>query len=199
MLVRLLATALVAACTAGVVEAQPKPKTLDVPLVWTPKEAPAMPVVDLTGGVRPFTITPFADARDNRSAIGENTEKKPPVTVVTSSDVPKFVSDNLSRELKQLGLDVSGTDPDRVLSGELLQFWVRDTGSYDATLRVKLTMRDRAGTELWTGVATGRGENWGRQLKPINYTEAIATAVLDLVANLVKTPEFMKTLKKSGL
>lgn len=199
MLGRLLAATLVASFTAGVLEAQPKPKTLVVPLAWTPKEAPALPVVDLTGGVRPFKILPLADARENRDAIGENPEKKPPVTVVTSSDVTKFVSDNLSRELKQLGLEVSGSETDRVLSGQLLQFWIKDTGSYDATLRVKLTMRDGAGTELWTGLATGRGENWGRQLKPINYTEAMTTAVLDLVANLVKTPEFMRTLKKSGM
>jgi hypothetical protein len=41
-----------------------------------------------------------------------------------------------------------------------------------------------------------RRTTW-RQLKPINYTEAITTAVLDLVANLLKTPAFVSTLRVS--
>ena len=70
--------------------------------------------------------------------------------------------------------------------------------SVSRTVRVKLTVSDMAGTELWTALATGRGENWGRQLKAINYTEAITTAVQDLVANLLQTPQFLQTLKHKG-
>jgi hypothetical protein len=193
----ILMTLFVVLCTVTFSYAEPQRK-LDVPLAWTPKEAPALPVVDLTGGVRRLQVKAFTDVRNERGLIGENPEKKPPVSVRTSSDVAAYVTGAVSRELSQLGLEISEQDPERVLTGEITQFWVKDTGSYDATVRVKLTVRGADGMEVWTGLASGRGENWGRQLKPINYTETLTSALLDLVANIVRTPEFMKSIRKSS-
>lgn len=195
---RVFRIVLVLLCVAGHAWAAPeqKTKTLDVPLEWTPKESPALPVVDLTGGVRTLHVKSFTDVREEPSVIGENPEKKPPVSVRTSSDVAAFVTKAVVRELTQLGLEVGEQGAERILTGEITQFWVKDTGSYDATIRVKLTVRDAAGAELWTGLATGRGENWGRQLKPVNYTEALTSALLDLMANIVRSPEFMTAIRK---
>jgi len=171
-------------------------KVLNVPLRWTPKESPDIPAVDLTGVVASLKVDPMQDKREDSSVIGENPEKKPPVRVVTTTDVAGFVRDHLVTQLKNLGFSVSGTSGDRTLQSELLQFWVRDTGSYEATIRVKLTVRDASGTELWTGVVSGKGGNWGRQLKVDNYNETISDAVLDLVANLAKASEFRATLRQ---
>jgi hypothetical protein len=195
---RVLRIVLTSLCVAFPAWAAPnqKAKTLDVPLAWTPKEAPAVPVLDLTGGVYSFHVDMFTDAREAPSLIGENLEKKPPVSVRTSSDVASFVTKAVVRELTQLGVEMREQGAERILTGEITQFWVRDAGSYDATIRVKVTIRDASGTELWTGLATGRGENWGRQLKPINYTETLTTALQDLIAHIVGSPAFVKAIKR---
>jgi hypothetical protein len=159
-------------------------------------ESPAVPVLDITGGVRTLLVEPFTDAREEPSVIGENPEKKPPVSVHTSSNVAEFVTKAVVRELTQMGLEMREQGAERILTGQITQFWVKDTGSYEATIRAKVTVRDAAGTELWTGLATGRGENWGRQLKPLNYTETLTAAILNLITNIVGTPEFMKAIKK---
>ena len=157
-----------------------------------------MPVLDITGGVRTLHVEPFTDVRQAPSVIGENPGKKPPVSVHTSSDVAEFVTKAVARELTQLGLEMREQGAERILTGEITQFWVKDTGSYEGTIRVKVTLRDATGTELWTGLATGRGDNWGRQLKPLNYTETLTAALLDLIRNIVGTPEFMKAIKKGA-
>ena len=156
-----------------------------------------MPVVDLTGGVHRLKFEALTDARQDPAAIGENPEKRPPVSVRTSTDVSKFVSDAVAKELSMLGLELDNGG-ERVLSGEITQFWVKDTGSYDATVRVKFTSCDTAGAELWTGLVSGRGANWGRQLKAINYTETLTAAVLDFITSLARSAEFMKGLRKAA-
>jgi hypothetical protein len=172
----------------------PAAKELKLELKWTPKEAPDLPTLDLTGGINSFEFPAFADKREKPTHIGENPEKE--TTVVTSSDVPAFVHGVLRTELKGLGFEFKDSGADRVLKGELLHFWARDAGSYSATVRVKFTVLDGT-TEVWTGIVQGTGENWGRSLKAINFTETFSGAISDLMVKLLQTPEFKAALKKN--
>jgi hypothetical protein len=169
-------------------------KEFKLELKWTPKEAPDLPALDLTGGINSLEFPALVDKREKPTQIGENPEKE--TTIVTSSDVPAFVHGVLRTELKGLGLEFKDSGADRVLKGELLHFWARDAGSYSATVRVKFTVLD-GGAEVWTGMVQGTGENWGRSLKAINFTETFSGAISDLMVKLLQTPEFKAALKKS--
>ncbi len=185
--------AVVSSASASPVPAGAPAKVLKLELKWTPKEAPNLPTIDATGGLYTIRLEPFVDKRDKPHKIGENPEKN--VEVITDDDVAVFVHDVLSRELKGLGLDLTDTGGERTLKGEIVYFWARDAGSYSATVRVKFTLLDGA-TEIWTGIVQGTGENWGRSLKPINYTETISGALSQLMTNLLQTPELRAALKK---
>jgi hypothetical protein len=111
-----------------------RPKELTVALKWNPNEKQSMPALDTTGGIYPLAIASVVDKRDKGKQIGENTEGKIPVPVYTSSDVPAYVREHLSRQLKAIGLDVSPANSgDRVLLAELIEFWVADSMTHSAS------------------------------------------------------------------
>lgn len=180
--------------SSAVIATAPAAKEFKLELKWTPKEAPQLPTLDLTGGINSLEFPAFTDKREKPTHIGENPEKD--TTVVTASDVPAFVHGVLRTELKGLGLEFKDSGADRVLKGELLHFWARDAGSYSATVRVKFSVLD-GGNEIWTGIVQGTGENWGRSLKAINFTETYSGAISDLLVKLLMTPEFKAALKKN--
>jgi hypothetical protein len=177
-----------------------RPKTLDVPLAWTPNPGDRYqePSLDLTGGIYSVRLESFVDAREKGNQIGENSEKKETVPVYTRSDVAGFLTEVVTAQLKRTGLDIRNSDADRIVRAEVMELWVQETNRYHGTVRLKLTVTDAAGKELWVGMVGGVGENWGRSLKPLNYTETISNSVLDLVANILKNPGFIATVRKTA-
>jgi hypothetical protein len=173
-------------------------KPLAIELKWTPNaDTQAVPAFELTGGVYSLKIEKLIDKRGKGRAVGENSEKKEPVAVVTASDVEGFVTEAMIAQSRRLGLDVSDAVGDRVLTGELLECWVRETHGYNGSVRAKLTLRDDAGRELWTGIVAGNGTNGGRSLKPLNYTETFTNAISDFVKNLHAQQAFASAMRKA--
>jgi hypothetical protein len=160
-------------------------KSLSIELKWTPnKETPALPAFEMTGGVYSLQIDQLVHKRDKGNQIGENSEKKEVVPVVTASSVARFVTDALVAQSKKLGLEIKSSGGERVLKGKSLEFWVQETTSYVGTVRVKFMLVGADGAELWTAVVAGSGGNFGRSLKPINYTETFTNALSDLARSL---------------
>jgi hypothetical protein len=165
----------------------------------------ALPAVDMTGGLRTLRVESVADKRDNgnregvvRTQIGENTEKKVAVPILTDSNVAQFVTNGLLPQLKSAGLPVVPGDAELVLRFELTEFWATETTRYRASVRARCTLTDADGKEVWTGMVGGVGENWGRSLKDYNYNETFTSAVFDLATNLLKQDAFMRGLKKKS-
>lgn len=185
---------------AGALVLSAAPRSLVVPLRWSLNvhgDHPiALPSIDITGGIRTLRIGKVADRRGKDREIGENTEKRDTVAILTSSDVAAFVSDGLDRQFRTAGLDIVPDRADRVLSLELIEFWATETTSYRASVRVRATLTDAQGVELWSAVVGGIGENWGRSLKVDNYNETYSNAVFDLAASLLSQREFMRHVKK---
>ncbi|BCS32232.1 hypothetical protein TBR22_A14420 [Luteitalea sp. TBR-22] len=190
----IVAVAAIALLAGARVAAQPPVKSFDVPLEWTPREVPAVPVVDLTGGLERLRVVPLADAREDRTSIGDVTGRN--TRVVTGTDVAAFVDQHLRRELASGGLDLVTEDADLTLTGELTQFWIDDGETYTGTVRVRLRLTNREGAEVWAALATGRGENWGRRMRRLNYTETITSAILDLASNVLTNAQFMNAIRK---
>ncbi len=173
------------------------PKELIVVLKWNPNVKLPMPTLDMTGGLFSFSVAPVIDKRDKGTQIGENVEGKVPVPVYTKSDVPAFIGEHLAAQLKRIGLDVqAGETGQRVLRPELVEFWVSEGNHYNASVRVKVTITDTRGKELWTGMVGGGSDNFGRSLKPDNYTEAYSNSIQELAAKLVSAPGFRASIAK---
>ena len=172
-------------------------KELNIVLKWNPNEKSRMPVLETTGGLRALSVAPMVDKRDKGKQVGENTEEKVVVPVYTTSDVPEFVRDRLVQQLRRGGLDVSADDTDRVLTSELTEFWVTESSRYATSVRVKVTVSDARGKEVWSGLVSGASNNFGRSLKPDNYTEGFSNAIQELAAKLVGADGFRKAIAKT--
>src|SRR6476659_9680532 len=82
-------------------------RPLNVPMKWTPTDPPpTVPPIDLTaGGVYPLRIDPVVDRRDKGRTIGEHPDgNRPPVVVVTDSDVGAFVTSQVATLLTRFGV-----------------------------------------------------------------------------------------------
>lgn len=173
-----------------------RPKTLAIVLRWNPNEKQVIPTFEVPE-TQPFVIESFADARERPDQIGENIEKKIKVPVTTTSNVAAFVRDNLVRQLKVIGLDVrTAGDAQVVLRAELTDFWVSESDHYNGLIRLRVTALDALGRELWSGMAAGTSGNFGRSLKPDNYTEAFSNCLQDLAAKLAGAPGFQHVIAK---
>jgi hypothetical protein len=191
-----LAGVLFAALTTTAIAAAPK--ELIVVLKWNPNNKLSMPTLDMTGGLVSFSVAPVVDKRDKGTQIGENIEGKAPVPVYTKSDVAAFVGEHLLAQLKRIGLDARvGETGERVLRAEMVEFWVAEGNHYNGSVRLKVTITDTKGKELWTGLVGGGSDNFGRSLKPDNYTEAYSNSIQELAAKLVSAPGFRASIAKA--
>jgi hypothetical protein len=184
-----------AALTGGAV---PQQKPLVVPLKWTPipKENLRPPTIDITGGLLTVRFEPVADKREQGRQIGENTEGKTPVPIVTDSNVATFLDQCITGQMRALGLSVVKDKPERVVALELIDLWASESSGYRCTIRLKVQVRTADGQEIWTGLVGGTGENYGRSLRVANYQETISNAILDWVYALAREPKFNLALKK---
>jgi hypothetical protein len=173
------------------------PKELNIVLKWNPNDKQSMPALDITGGLYALAIAPAVDKRDKGNQIGENTEGKVAVPVNTSSDVAAFVREHLLAQLKSIGLDVKAADAgDRILRSELVECWVAESKRYNGSVRLRVSVADANGKELWSALVGGTSDNFGRSLKPDNYTEAISNSIQALAANLVSAAGFRPAIAK---
>lgn len=174
-----------------------KDKELNIVLKWIPNEKQSMPVLDTTGGILPVAIPGIVDKRDKGKQVGENNEGKDIVPVSTMSDVPGYVREHLTAQLKTIGLEVTAADRgDRVLKSELVEFWVAESKRYHGSIGLRVSLTDSGGKELWSAVVNGSSDNFGRSLKPENYNESLSDAVQDLAAKLASAPGFRAAIAK---
>jgi uncharacterized lipoprotein YajG len=166
-----------------------------IPLVWKPKIG--------LGGIHASELAnvkveflPFKDVRKNPRVIAQNREKKnEPRSVTTRDDVGAFVRKHVKSSLAAAGLNVVESDGEVKIGGEVQSFWVNETNRYYANVKLGVTVINRAGKVLWTGVASGSAKHMGRSYKAENYYEALSDAVLGATHQLATNPGFRAALK----
>jgi hypothetical protein len=171
------------------------PKLLEnIPLVWKPTDTlGSLGPLNLAGPVisTGLHVDTLVDTRNNPSRIAENQEKpEKPLPVTTSGDVAAFVTDHMKDTLRVAGLNVVDGPGDLTLSGEIRQFFVTETGTYQSELSVVLHLKDAHGKEVWSGAAAGGTERFGRSYKAENYYETLSDAVIRTTHNLLSNPAF---------
>jgi hypothetical protein len=171
------------------------PKLLEnIPLVWKPTDTLAsLGALNLTNAVitTPLHIDTLVDTRSNPAKIAENQEKpEKPLPVTTSGDVAGFVTDHVKDTLHAAGLNIADGPGTLTLSGEIRQFFVTETGTYESQCSLVLHLKNAQGKEIWSGAAAGGTQRFGRSYKAENYYETLSDAVIRAAYNLLSNPAF---------
>jgi hypothetical protein len=186
--VPLLVTLLLAGCATGRLD--------NIPLVWKPTSSlGAAGRVDLADvRAAKVKVAPMADRRQAPSLIGENREESMPRTVTTRDDVAAFLTVRFKMLLTNAGLDVVDSDETAIVKGEVKQFFVAETSTYEAQVRVLITVADPSGNARWSGVTEGSARRFGRSYRAENYYEVLSDAVVTAVAGLLTDDGFQKAV-----
>ena len=142
-------------------------------------------------------IARLTDARKNPQVIGENRENADAgkiLPVTTKDDVAAWCTDRLRILLEQLGLDVVESDGDVILGGQVRRFFVAETNTYEGDVGLKIEVKAKDGRLLWSGLANGVANRFGRSYKLENYYEVISDSLLDAVQKLVAHDNFIRAL-----
>jgi hypothetical protein len=163
-----------------------------VPLQWRPTSELQLGAREMSGATIQFE--PFQDVRDNKEAIGENSEEDTPRPVTTTDDVGAFVSNHMRELFDRAGLKTVDNDGAVTIKGEVKQFFVRETNTYRSEVALHITVVDRSGKTLWNGAAAGNANRFGRSYKLENYDEVLSDAVVNTVSSMLQSAEFQNAL-----
>lgn len=163
-----------------------------VALQWKPTSDLQLGTVQMTD--TPIQFQTFEDARENKQAIGENLENDQSRPVTTADDVGAFVSSHMRTLFDHAGLKTVDSNGTVTIKGEVKAFYVRETSTYKSELAVHLTVVDRNGKTLWTGLASGDATRFGRSYKLENYYEALSDALVNTVSSMLQSSQFQAAL-----
>ncbi len=163
-----------------------------VPLRWRATSELKLATMQMTD--TPVQFEPFQDVRDNKEAIGENREDDKPKPVTTTDDVGVFVGTHMRELFDRAGLKTVDSNGAVTIKGEVKQFFVRETSTYKSEVVVHLSVVDRGGQVLWSGLASGDATRFGRSYKLENYYEVLSDAIVNTVSSMLQSAEFQKAL-----
>jgi hypothetical protein len=163
-----------------------------VPLQWKPTSALQLGAAQMPQA--PIQFEMFQDARENKLAIGENDEDAQPKPVTTSDDVGAFVSTHMRELFQHAGLKTVDTEGAVTIKGEVRQFFVRETNTYQSQVAVRVTVVSRDGRTLWSGLASGDASRFGRSYKLENYYEGLSDAIVNTVSSMLQSTQFQAAL-----
>jgi hypothetical protein len=164
----------------------------NVPLQWKPTSELQLSTMQMPSGSIQFDT--FQDERNRKEMIGENLEDDTPKPVTTTDDVGAFVSSHMRGLFDRAGLKTVDSDGAIRVKGEVRQFFVTETATYKSILVVHLTVADRDGKTLWSGLASGDATRFGRSYKAENYYEVLSDSIVNTVSSLLESAEFQKAL-----
>ena len=172
----------------------------NIPLKWSPTSTLAeMGAIDVSGALltTKIRVDPFVDTRQNPALVAENREKADKVRQVTTSDsVAAYVADHLKESMHGAGLSTVDSGGEISISGEIRQFFVTETGTYNGEISLLVHVKNAAGKDLWTGIVTGDSTRWGRSYSADNYYETMADMTLRAVYNLLSNAGFHAAVAK---
>ena len=166
---------------------------LNKPLAWTPTNTLALGVTPTHGTPATVRFEAFSDTAADPALVGENVEHTPTRQVTTADPVGPFVTQHLQELFAQAGYS-GGANADRVISGEVRKFFVREGSDYDGSVILDVTVSDRSGKALWHGTAWGTNQTFGRSYHLDNYQQVLSDSLIDAANNLLKTPALRASL-----
>ncbi|MBC7741755.1 MAG: hypothetical protein H7061_06145 [Bdellovibrionaceae bacterium] len=169
---------------------------VDVDLYWKPSAS----VSDLNLNDVNKKSTLMIEIKDFRTIspltrIGINLEEpKNFLPVDTETNIAQFVQTHLSEELSRAGLQIKNLQPDFILTGELKEFFVKETDSYQGIVTIHYILKSKNKT-FWQKEITASNAKSGRSYKLDNYAETLSDTVMDSLQKLLSDPEFKKAFQ----
>ena len=114
--------------------------------------------------------------------------------MTTADAVGPFVSQHLQQLFTQAGYASGGDNADRVVSGEVRKFFVREGSDYAGSVVLNVSVSDRSGKVLWRGTAWGSNQTFGRSYHLDNYQQVLSDSLVDAADNLLKDPALRNSL-----
>jgi hypothetical protein len=163
---------------------------------WNHDYTKDLPPTDAFDGVK-LQLLPFVDKRKEKD-VGANVEEHFPRAVATTDDVAAFVTAHFGDVLQSAHVNVVDSDSNCTLKGEVRTFFVQEDNTYKGSVFLGLTLSDSHGREIWQGTANGRSKRFGHSLSAENYSETLSDALVDAVADLLKSPSFQKAARSQA-
>lgn len=130
----------------------------------------------------PLYLAEIVDARVTKDHIGVAEDNNSRAT--TNDPVALVFRRALAIQLEAAGVTQVEQPKDLTLAGELREFFVRESGGFEATVQVQFTL-SRGSETLFTKLVMGKGSVHGRSHNPENYNEALAEATHNVTSSLL--------------
>ncbi|HVS78305.1 MAG TPA: hypothetical protein VHE11_15305 [Steroidobacteraceae bacterium] len=167
---------------------------LNQPLAWTPTNTLDLGVTQSRGAPATVRFQTFGDTAPDPKLVGENVEQTTPRPVTTADPVGPFVTQHLQQLFTQAGYPAAGANADRVISGEVSKFFVKEGNNYSGSVVLDVTVSDRSGKVLWQGTVWGANQTFGRSYHLDNYQQVLSDSLIDAANNLLKNPAVRTSL-----
>lgn len=166
----------------------PQAPLLNQPLAWIPTKTLDLGVTQSQGAPATVRFQTFTDTAANPTLVGENVEQATPRLVTTADPVGPFVTRHLRDLFARAGYLSGGVGAERVISGTVKKFFVRERNTYRASVELAVSVRNSTGKVLWQGTAWGANETFGRSYHLDNYQQVLSDALVNAADNLLKSP-----------
>jgi len=174
----------------------------DIPLEWRPTDAiGSYDPIDLTAYRQAsFVIKPFRDMRKSPAEIGTNVEKQlsdPDMRVTTKDNVAVWLTNQFGSILKEFQINVVKNRGTLMLEADVTRFFVTEKSMYQAEVTLKVRLKAKNNTVVWSGTTSGSASRFGHSYKAENYYEALSNATVSAVHGLLKNESFIQAVQKN--
>lgn len=173
--------------------------SIDVPLVYKPRDTDPTPMVRLAGGAKAtVAVAAAVDKRDDVKLIGKNTESSSERPVIgTGGSVAELVTKVVRQQAKSAGLTVpddASAAGGFTLATEVQTFEVIESGTYKGTVAVNFKLTDSAGKPVYDRAFSGDAGNYGKSKSAENYQETYSDSLKKAVNQLFADADFKAAL-----
>ncbi len=174
----------------------------DIPLEWRPTDPiGSYDPIDLAAYRHAaFVIKPFRDMRKNTAEIGANVEAQSSnrdLRVTTKDNVAVWLTDQFGSILKEFRITVVKSQGTLTLEADVTTFFVTEKSMYQAEVALKVRLKAKNNTVVWSGTTSGSASRFGHSYKAENYYEALSNATVSAVHGLLKNESFVQAVRKN--
>ncbi len=146
---------------------------------------------------KPIFIGSFEDKRKTPDQVGQNSEKPKIIPAkVDPAEVSAFMRTAFIREFKRAKFNVVDSEKaaQKIVKGALLNLWVEEKNTYDASVVTEIIVTDGSGKKLFDQNFRALTTRWGRSHKEDEYRKVLSDTAGELIKNLFSNEAFLKSL-----
>ncbi len=102
----------------------------------------------------------------------------------------------LQKEFRKVGLNTVASEgaASRILKVTLLNLWVEEKNTYQASLVAQVIVLDKSGKKLFDDNFRAMTQRWGSSYSETEYRKAVSDGVVELLKAMFNNDAFLKSL-----